>query len=69
MSLAEYAFQRIIWTIRRLLKALYLTYTQVQEVLDHRRDRVWDNPYTKTTARESILELQLRHELTSPLRT
>jgi hypothetical protein len=69
MSLAEYAFQRIIWTIRRLLKALYLTYTQVQEVLDHRRDRVWDNPHTKTTARESVLELQLRHGLTSPLRT
>lgn len=34
-----------------------------------RRDRLWDNPYTKTTARESILELQRLDKLTSPLRT
>ena len=34
-----------------------------------RRDALWDNPYTKTTARESILAIQLRGELESPLRT
>ncbi len=34
-----------------------------------RRDRVWYNPYTKTTPRESVLELQLIEQLTSPLRT
>lgn len=34
-----------------------------------RRDLLWDNPYTKTTARESILAIQLRGELNSPLRT
>jgi hypothetical protein len=34
-----------------------------------RRDRVWDNLYTKTTARDSILDIQERGELESPLRT
>ncbi|WP_157155907.1 hypothetical protein [Diaminobutyricimonas sp. LJ205] len=34
-----------------------------------RRDRVWYNPYTKTTPRESVLELQLMEQLSSPLRT
>ena len=39
------------------------------EKLDRRRDRIWPNPYTKTTPRESILELQLEGKLRSPLRT
>ncbi|QHO70326.1 hypothetical protein BHD05_12390 [Marisediminicola antarctica] len=34
-----------------------------------RRDRIWDNPYTKTLARESALELQRLGKLISPLRT
>ena len=34
-----------------------------------RRDRVWDNAYTKTTARDSILDIATRGELESPLRT
>jgi hypothetical protein len=34
-----------------------------------RRDRVWDNLYTKTTARDSILDIAERGELESPLRT
>ena len=34
-----------------------------------RRDRVWDNAYTKTTARDSILDIAARGELESPLRT
>jgi hypothetical protein len=34
-----------------------------------RRDRVWDNPYTETTARDSILDIAERGELESPLRT
>ena len=34
-----------------------------------RRDRIWYNPYTKTTARESVLELQRLGRLPSPLRT
>lgn len=33
------------------------------------RDRAWDNTYTKTTASESVLALQQRGQLTSPLRT
>ena len=36
---------------------------------DRRRDRIWDNPYVKTTAKESILTLQLLGKLKSPLRT
>ena len=34
-----------------------------------RRDRVWDNAHTKTTARDSILDIAARGELESPLRT
>ena len=34
-----------------------------------RRDRVWDNPYTKTLASESAIELQRLGKLVSPLRT
>jgi len=34
-----------------------------------RRDRVWDNPYTKTLASESAIELQRLGKLISPLRT
>jgi len=34
-----------------------------------RRDQVWENPYTKTTARDSILDIAARGELESPLRT
>ena len=34
-----------------------------------RRDRVWDNPYTKTLAHESAIELQRLGKLISPLRT
>ncbi|MCY7404867.1 MAG: hypothetical protein LH475_09645 [Cryobacterium sp.] len=34
-----------------------------------RRDRIWDNPYTKTVERESALELQRLGRLISPLRT
>ena len=39
------------------------------EAIVRRRDRVWDNLYTKTTARDSILDIQDRGELESPLRT
>ena len=34
-----------------------------------RRDRVWDNASTETTARDSILDIAARGELESPLRT
>jgi hypothetical protein len=34
-----------------------------------RRYRVWDNPYTETTARDSIPDIAERGELESPLRT
>lgn len=33
-----------------------------------RRDRVWDNPYTKTTALDSILDIAMQGKLESPLR-
>ena len=39
------------------------------EPIVRRRDRVWDNPYTKSTARDSILDIAERGELESPLRT
>jgi hypothetical protein len=39
------------------------------DAIVRRRDRVWDNPYTKTTARDSILDIAARGELESPLRT
>ena len=34
-----------------------------------RRDRVWDNNYTKTTTLNPILEIAARGELESPLKT
>lgn len=40
-----------------------------REKPDRRRDRIWDNPYVKTTAKESVLTLQLLGKLKSPLRT
>jgi uncharacterized protein (UPF0147 family) len=39
------------------------------DAIVRRRDRVWDNPNTKTTARDSILDIAERGELESPLRT
>ena len=39
------------------------------EHIVRRRDRVWDNAYTKTTARDSILDIAARGDLESPLRT
>jgi hypothetical protein len=39
------------------------------DAIVRRRDRVWDNPYTKTTALDSILDIAARGELESPLRT
>ena len=39
------------------------------DAIVRRRDRVWDNAYTKTTARDSILHIAARGELESPLRT
>jgi hypothetical protein len=41
----------------------------VTEQIVRRRDRVWYNPYTKTTPRESVLELAKAGLLSSPLRT
>ncbi len=39
------------------------------EPIVRRRDRIWYNPYTKTTPRESVLELAKAGLLSSPLRT
>ena len=43
--------------------------TAPENPIMRRRDRVWDNPYTKTLASESAIELQRLGKLISPLRT
>ena len=41
----------------------------IAEPVPRARDHIWDNPYPKTKAKESILDILARGGLSSPLRT